>query len=641
MGLFSILGKDCRQHWPIAAAMLAFVFIVHAVYARIAALGPMLSDLQLVSMFAQVPLLVVALVVSQRLVTAEYYGGTQRFIEVLPIRRRTMVASKFLLGWLFLAGLAFALFGMLLQSAASKEFIDGRFVFIMATRLLVFVSTVWAVAFAVGFLGKLRWPLLAILVATVWALDTYTAFEQQRFGPWELVSSQTFPMERTELPVAALVQSAWIVVIAATIGFALGMLRDGSWAEALAKPMSQRDKTFLAVLVLAAGSMFMGLDTEPEPAPYRFGTNAVLRSESGLVEVAYHEEKFRADGAALVDYLDDRVVSLKDAVGWDKPDFKARVTLSPTIDPEDSQPLRSDADEGVVIAANFERGERYVETNLGALVVHQMLLAQTNGRAIVEPRHWLLDGLSQSWAEHGADKVPRLGESVEPAIVQALYAESRFPLTAAMLRDWDSSIEQLGDLTIMAVAYSGWRVLRERHGIDALKAVARIENGRPVHGDLRDWLWDVRHAPEESIAIATDETWQAFLDAWKASLERLKALPAYRQALAAVPDAHADISAAFTPMGERMLEFVLHMDPAPTSETFCTYMHAPIAPYSQVLGSDAVYKERRLWTPGTAQARHRIVGRYGSGEYIFAAIECRLPGLPSPIRVAVERLTMP
>jgi hypothetical protein len=83
----ALFRKELRQHGPAlvgVSALLVLVWLMGSATqdkeARV------LSALQLVPSFAAVALSAAALYLGHRLVVAEYYGRTQRFVESLPVR---------------------------------------------------------------------------------------------------------------------------------------------------------------------------------------------------------------------------------------------------------------------------------------------------------------------------------------------------------------------------------------------------------------------------------------------------------------------------------------------------------------------------------------------------------------------------
>src|SRR3712207_6667273 len=104
----TLLAKELRQHAAALGGLPAPPALAWVV--ALAAPGPeerTVSALEVLARFLGAPLVAAALYLAHRLVVAEHYGRTQRFVEALPVRRWHMGAVKaaFGLAWLLAWGL--------------------------------------------------------------------------------------------------------------------------------------------------------------------------------------------------------------------------------------------------------------------------------------------------------------------------------------------------------------------------------------------------------------------------------------------------------------------------------------------------------------------------------------------------------
>ena len=164
----TLFAKELRQHGGALLGITALLTLAFAMgKALMAREARVLSALEAVSSFAIGPLVAAALYLGHRLVVAEHFGRTQRFVEALPVRRGHMalVKAAFGLCWLEL----WAAFALLLGAAgATTEPMGGRFLGILAARLSLYVLALWGVVFLLGFFGRLRFLLGAALAALCW-----------------------------------------------------------------------------------------------------------------------------------------------------------------------------------------------------------------------------------------------------------------------------------------------------------------------------------------------------------------------------------------------------------------------------------------------------------------------------------------
>jgi hypothetical protein len=63
-------------------------------------------------------------------------------------------------------------------------------------------------------------------------------------------------------------------------------------------------------------------------------------------------------------------------------------------------------------------------------------------------------------------------------------------------------------------------------------------------------------------------------------------------------------------------------------------------PFDLAVGGE-LPKHAIPWPAGAPAVEGRLRGRYASGQRVFAAVDCPLPGLRRKVRLAVRRLEVP
>ncbi|MEM7218591.1 MAG: hypothetical protein AAF515_09520 [Pseudomonadota bacterium] len=610
-------------------AMLAFI-------AQINLGRSVLSYLGTVTLFAGAPAIVLSLIVGHLFVSSEYLSHTQRFLEALPIRRTSILGAKFVSGlgalWL-LGGIALGLGAY----AARAEFLEPRFIALMSARLGVWLLFVWSVVFLISLLGRWRLACAAVLGVGYYLITLMSDFEFSRAPPQTLIDSNLFAFERHAWPWRDLGITLILSAAITALAMGLGRLRDGSFAEALARPLTTRARTFLGALVVVLTGVLVMLPEREDPVPFTFTGEAV--SETTKVAISYHHPAYAARAEQLLAELTpffEPLAKLLDS----PPGFRLHITLNTDIEPWQYFTPRTDKVFGVDAQANFAGSEAdWSLTTFVAFGVHQWLSAASNFRVTVEQRHWLTDGFSLWWAYHADQPAPPLDGPLEARLVEALFAVGRRGIKGDPLRYWDSTGDALGDDLAMAYGYLGWRVLQDAAGHDALLRLARAEFTRPEYGDVRDWLADQRHPLQDRVAQATGLEWSDLLARFRAAAARLRARDDYAQALARLPIPRSDIAAV-----DDALIYRLEFDAAPPPDVHCLALHDQTGRLAMPMARGALQEIELVARGRTGTDRlfeHRLTGEYGPGEHVYAAIECQFPYLRGGAQLLRRRVLMP
>jgi hypothetical protein len=636
-----LLGKELQQHGTALAGVGALLCLGLLIDLWQLSLSQrVLSNLELAGRFARVPLLLAALYLGHRLVVMEYYGHTQRFLETLPIRACEMEAVKFCLGLLYLLLAAAAALAVAVALSVAQEPVTARFLGIMGLRLSAYVFAVWALCFCMGFLGRARIPLYLALAAVLAALDHYTRFEFMRFGPAAMVDPVTFAFERELLPLAGLAQCVAVGAGALALALVLARLREGTLVEQLASPMSHRERAFAITLAVCAGFAAAAIAGRNEELPYRFSSDAVLRSDSGSIAIAYFDDAARPAADRLMRALEPRLDPLWQALELGEVAPLVRIARAPGERPDRMDTTHSHPTLGIVVTSNFDGEDAAMPREVTAYVVHELIAAHTRSRALLERKHWLLDGFARYWAEHGADSAPTLGEVVEGPVLRGLVAARQSPVSVTMLTRWDRVSERIGYPMADALAYLGLRVLEAEHGRGAMMSLARAVLARTPRAGVLETLYEYGNDMATVFRDSTGHDWSRFVATWAEHVDRLADDPAYAAALARVPAGTATIEAS-AGRGGADLRHELTLQPAAGSGDVCSFMQA----YLGVLDApvDPRYGElqERLWPGGQQSLVHQTPAVYGSGTRILAAVDCELEALGAPLRLGARRLTLP
>lgn len=637
-GTRALVLKELRQH----GAALGGLTVLLAIAWRVAAFtqareARVLSALQLVSTFAMAPLVAAALYLGHRLVVAEYFGRTQRFVEALPVRRGQMalVKATFGLVWLELWAAGALLAGT--AAGATSEPIGGRFLGILAARLGLYVFALWGVVFLLGLLGRLRAPAAGALVMFVVLLDRYTTWEVGRFGPLALIAQDSYAFERHHFPAIALLQSAAVGLAAFAAAWALVRMREGSIVDRLARRLSPRELSTIMVLASGAGMIFIALNPDPEPQPFAFTTRKVLRSPHAAVEVAYLEDDLRPAAERLAAEMEATLESFATALALPWPMPPVRLVHGPEILANHPRVVRSHREQGLVLRVNLADTSARARTRTIVATLHDLIWARTRGRAAIEPKHWLLDGFALHFALHGRQATAPPLTAADPTLRRAVAATELVPLGDEVLRRYLMTAERLGDDLTEALAASGWRVLEARVGRDKLLALARAAFDRPGTGDVRDFLHEWRNPLPAMFERTTAISWNDFLASWIETLARLRGEPGAAETGRALAQGRAAVRAT----AQQGVGVDVELDAALPAGTECALRHRRLPPYDAAVSFADLEEVGFTWPTGQSRIARFVEATYGRGERVFVALDCELIGLGCSARIVAGRVTVP
>ncbi len=629
----ALLRKEWRQH---AGAILILTVLVLASWS----LGWLMftrdarpvSPLQMVPGFVFVFAPAAAFVLGHRLVVAEYYGRTQRFLEALPIRRGTEALVKAAFGFGVLLGLTLLALGLTLALAASREPIDARYVAVACGRVAGYVFLLWAAVFLTSALGRLRYPLFLLAIILLMAVRSGTEVSVSEIGPLSLVDFRQ---------VAITGAFPWRGFLA-TVAFGMGLIavtvwlirmREGFLMERLARKLSSREKVALSVFVAGALLLLGALEDRQRVAmpvaPEAFVMTRTLKA--GSIEVSHLSDELAPAARDVLAFLAPRLERVAAALAEASP--RVRLIHGGDVLPARPQLTAIYPGQGVIARFNLAafaagasdaHGERAM-----AEVLHHVVTGFAGSRVMSEPRHWLVDGFTLH--------VAALGEpAAQGAILQAALlarAAGRAQSLQDQLTGFHSLIEAVGEFPAAALAATGWRVLQERGGAPAVDAVARAAFHRRGTDDVRDYLVD-RWQSKATLLSGTGLDWANFLAAWTTFLDTAPAA-----ARIVGPQARLEVKADADGIDPVIVAGQLASPLGP--DEICSVLHKLEPHYDVLAPPDALDEDRLLLQSDGRSFRQGLEGDYDRGERVFWAVECRTRATPWGHRLQVGRLAVP
>lgn len=623
----ALVRQELWQHGLVVLALLVLVAGVDALLLVGTLIAPRtMTLLETHGIFVRLLLPIAALALGNRLVVREYQQGTQRFLEALPVSRVEVVLTKLGLGFAVLS-LA-ALSSLIVAGAAALargEPLTLRWLSVVALKTELFVLALWSVLFTMGLLGRFRVPAYLAALVGLFVLDQATDVHLARFGPFALVGER-FVLERESLAAGEALATLAIAFVALGLAFALSLAKEGAAAEALARRMSQREKAAVgAVLVfgLMAGEIVSELRSDE---PFSFEREEVVRRDDPPLEVLYLEAPNRPAAEALADVLAADLAAMREALAIGAMP-RVHVALRPTLGPRQVQHVRLEDGGSVLVRAAFT-SEGFDRENLRASVLSRALERVTDGRAAFEPHAWVRSGFARAWAH-------REGESDRELRRRALVvARSRRP-SFALLERSESTAERFGPAAAEALAYVAMRALEEEAGRERWLAFVRTVVGRAPPPGFAAVIQHRIHPVSARMRETTGVTPEALERALTERVLAWRRDPAMR----GIPRARGHV--AIEPAGGDLygVRWRVAFDGAPEPGATCTLLHAAIGPFDAPVPIDELFREERSCA-ALAPEGELLVGRYGPGERVLAAIELDHPSLGA-VRIASARLEVP
>lgn len=477
--MMALLRKEWREHWRFflllygaGAVMLGITWIQAG-----SAISPLWAWRTLLLWFGTAA----AILLPNRLVMREYGLGTQLFLESLPVRRGTVLLTKWLAGWTALLLFLVPAFGLVLFAARHQVYLDAGITGlagIVALRSLVYLAFVYAGAFAIALTLRFRFFLWAVLFLCVVLVDTRSQLPLAQWPPF-LVAGPALVLEGARPPWREIAVTAALACGLLAVSMGLVASARGALVVVLSRRMSAGARTLLAVVFGAVMSLFTLIEKRQPPPPFRL-EQAVSSPGAPVVHVGWMGDVGGVAPARLAADMSQDLGAMRAWLGL-RP--LAALSLVPDAwrDPHEIGIGQGSPGQLVVRAALGAPGLALPPLQELARIVE--ILDQSPAYRWHEDRTWLLRGFSAWWqAQHSADYA---------ALLQRRAAFAARVLRAngldddAALRRADTVDELLGDCLAAGYAWHAVQALYEQLGPARFQALMRAALGQSTTDNVR------------------------------------------------------------------------------------------------------------------------------------------------------------
>lgn len=635
--LFVLFEKDLRQHLIPFIILSVIIFIVFGFLM----LGSIVSARSMGFLSAENSFLIFfiplsAIVLGSRLVVKEYHGRTQLFIESLPISRVEMVLVKYLIGLGFLFFVT--LFTLLISSGLShnSDPVGTKFLLILSSRSFMYCYFVWSFLFAMGFTGKFRIPIYIFLVFVIVMINQTTELDITRAGPIALMMPDSFPLERYNYPVKELFQtfllgSGWL-----SLALILSLINEGSIAESLAKPMSQREKAIIGIIIIGFILAFALLESKRVKDPYKFNSDAVIVSEIEPIEILYIHDNLKSDAEVLNEYLEKKISDLRNTLGLKKTP-PVRVAFMGSLDKNKFETAKLSSNDGVLVRANFKDIDTWCINEFTSYLIRAILDHVTHKRTRFAPKQWLHDGFSCWWAQGGFSMESDLHKTL---LLRSMFALNTQELNSQVIKDWSIFRERFGEPIAEAVAYSGLAYLQSSKGSEMVINLVKAVYGRHIPNDSREVIYELFHPMSVVFEEQTGENWEDFISAWTGWINKMASQPEFKTKLAAIPEVNSAVEIMEKEGSIRDIVYSFNFSYTPDSGYVCSLLHKKLSPFDSVISTKALLREEKIYQEYSKSQERHLTGKYNSGERVFLALEYESDILGVPIRTLSKRMNI-
>ncbi len=644
--LWVLLVKELRQHTVVLAVATLGLPIAWLMF-LLGALGApaTVSYMEVHANFLRFAFLPFAFAVGNRLVVAELYGRTQRFLEGLPMGRLEPFVVKWSLGAAMLLGVSGTSLVVSLAVASLREPIDVGFASSLGARTVVFTITLWSFLFLMGQLGKLRVPLYLVLGLVLIILATTTELELMRFGPFALVG-QDLAVSRAGVPWGETLASLAITVGCLAITIALSFVREGGVQETLSKPMSSRERAMVGIATCTVLIVWSGLQPEPEPAPYQMTGEFVVRGRAVPLVIGYGSAAAREDAEALLARLEPSLLALMPAMGWTALP-ESRVVLRGSLDGRTFESAFLRPGDGALVRANFRASATPDLEGIEAALVRGLLDDRSNNRAHFEPQAWARSGFPLWWAHCGPHRNARAVDCTLPAARRAL-AQLTLHATPTggrgvdrpRIAAWNTLREQENDRVAESLAATGMVTLSRLTNGAGPASFARALFSQWSPRDSRTVLSTLFSPPSARLLASTQIDEATLHREWQADLVRDRASPEVAALLGRVsPRPTATFTIAAREGTLRTLVVDVTVPWADTDGVVVGVLTETLLPFDTVVEEFDLRRDRFVLGPNERSRHIELTGRVSAGDRILLLVEVEDPrsGLTAPTRILAER----
>ena len=642
MAVYSLLAKDVREHRGAALLLAAgCLIVVMLLLAQNSVAAYSMSAFEIVrfSLIGFLPL--IALIVGNRLIVNEYLSGTRLFVEALPIGTFMPLVLKYLLGFSYIVLIATVMVLLASQQAGIADDVTPDYVLLILAKTWVMVSLYWSVVFCFSLCGYLRIALYLVTAAIIGILAYYPGLDATAFAPMALMDSQLFVYERDSIPWGQMGFTLLLSLVFSAAGFILTRLGEGSVVERLAKPMTRRDYVALGVLVASGLALASTLMEQNQRDPIDFSSASVIRLDDPDVIVLYISDQYKAPADELARRIQTSLAQLQATLAL--PGLPTvRLALLPSRDKHDIDYATSD---GVFVSANWLEHDSYDNAILDSVIMHGVLSAQTNGRGVFEPYHWMLDGFTRWWVEQGNSELDT--DHSDELVARALLALSRDPQAGQLIGRWQLTADRFSYPSAEALAWAAMNWLETQRGRETVIALATSFLTQPMgttaFASLQDRLDSMRGRVETIIDMSLEE----FEAGWQQWLFDQRGKPGVQRFIDSIPALSGTIETVTDSNGIRSLtasyQFVEQGAVADQDldrfDGVCIMKHDYIGPFdSEFDVSDEDENIAQCTVDGIA---HIIGSTYASGDRVFVALDYEGGLFHQPVRLHAQRVYIP
>lgn len=642
MAAFSLLAKDIREHrLPALFLSIGCVVIVLLLLEQNRAAEFSMSSFEIVrfALMSVIPL--IALIIGNRLIVKEYLSGTRLFVEALPIGQNLPLLLKFLLGLIYLMIMAAILVLVAAGSASLADEPTWDYLSLVLGKTFVMVWLYWSIVFCFSLCGYLRVILYLLLAAVLAFVILYPGMDSELIPPVALMDDQLFVFERDFIPWNDIAGTAVLGLLFTIAGFVLAHVGDGSVVERLAKPMTRRDYVALGVLASAGLAVWTTAHDQNLRDPIEFSSDYVIREEDPPVSALYLVEAYEEPTQALVSRLSQSLRLLQVSLGLTQIP-PVMLALAPG---REKYNIDYDTDETVFITANWLDYDSYDSRVLDTVVLHGVLSVQTNGRAMFEPYHWVLDGFTRWWAEQGSG--PINPDHYSELVARASWALDSDPSAYQLVSHWQRVADRFAYPTAEALAWSVMAYIEEELGRDVVIALALEFLSQPVGSSalasVRDRLPVASARISQIVGMPVDQLFKQ----WRVWLKQEGASDSVRHIIDSVPPVVGRVRSVFDANGVHRLEagYALSEQASVTPDDLASYTGLCVLKHDYIGPFDAEFDVVDDYEDESAcqldSAVHIVDSLYSSGDRVFIALDYEGGAFHQPLRLHAQRLTIP
>lgn len=623
----TLIRKELRQHWG-AFLLLALFFLLLYGFAAFNAwiASGVAGSFAAAAGYLRFFILLPALFISGRLVVTEYRERTQLFLEALPLARVHMLLVKYLLGLVFLFGLAGAVTAVAAFLGRSHEVYTYRFAGILTLSLFAVCFFWHGFFFLTGLTGRYRIAIWVALLIVLPYLQKNSEWDVMAFGPFRLLGDR-FGYERELYPVVPLQECFAFGAGFMMLALSLGMINEGSVAGMMGEKMSIREKVLFTALLLGIFMASQSLEVRKPPLPYE--PPGAIVEKAGPVTVRATGEPARAK--ALAARVAVELGALAEALGLRE---APPVFLHPRADFARWQFERGILvnTTGVLAQGNYE-GADFPEERFVAWIIGEWLDTLPGERAQVEEKRWPRSGAGWYWVRRERSGPPAEERDL---MLRALLATEGRPVTETDLRDWFLTSERLGEDVAEGLAWSGLKTLALEKGPAAVTDLLRQLYVVDLPHNFLAIVRDRGNVPAKVLPALTGKSQDTFLTAWNATLETAR--PALSTALAALPRLGLDLE--FVPEGEDTVavRYRATITPPPTETLTWRLRWSMLRPFDQMVAERDLDDIWHTSAPGESGQWRDLPDRFPADGRIFATLTLECPELGGAVSSGSQRL---